>query len=75
VMDAYYDNFTSPEPVDEFLRNVNVKALIPIFRELLSLSGSEPHDVREMAAFLPTCKGRSGARVGRYPAALRILTN
>ena len=74
-MDAYYDNFTSPEPVDEFLRNVNVKALIPIFRELLSLSGSEPHDVREMDAFLPTCKGRSGARVGRYPAALRILTN
>jgi hypothetical protein len=26
VMDAYYDTYTSPEPVDEFLRDVNVKA-------------------------------------------------
>ena len=51
VMDAYYDTYTSPEPVDEFLRDVNVKASIPIFRELLSPSGSEPQDVREMAAF------------------------
>ena len=32
VMDAYYDTYTSPEPVDEFLRDVNVKASIPIFR-------------------------------------------
>ena len=51
VMDAYYDTYTSPEPVDEFLRDVNVKGSIPIFRELLSPSGSEPQDVREMAAF------------------------
>jgi len=51
VMDAYYDTYTSPEPVDEFLRDVNVKASIPIFRELLSPSGSEPQDVKEMAAF------------------------
>ena len=51
VMDAYYDTYTSPEPVDEFLRDMNVKASIPIFRELLSPSGSEPQDVREMAAF------------------------
>ena len=50
-MDAYYDTYTSPEPVDEFLRDANVKASIPIFRELLSPSGSEPQDVREMAAF------------------------
>jgi hypothetical protein len=50
-MDAYYDTYTSPEPVDEFLRDVNVKASNPIFRELLSPSGSEPQDVREMAAF------------------------
>jgi hypothetical protein len=51
VMDAYYDTYTSPEPVDEFLRNVNVKASNPIFSELLSPSGSEPQDVKEMATF------------------------
>ena len=32
-------------------RDMNVKASIPIFRELLSPSGSEPSDVRGMAAF------------------------
>ena len=74
VMDAYYDTYNSPEPVDEFL--CNVKGSIPIFRGLLSPSGSEPQDVREMAAFLlPACRGRCGARVVRYPVALRILTN
>jgi len=51
VMDAYYATYTSPEPVDEFLRDANVKASNPIFRELLSPSGSEPADVRDMAAF------------------------
>jgi len=51
VMDAYYDTYTSPEPVDEFLRDVNVKASNPIFSDLLSPSGSEPEDVREMAVF------------------------
>jgi len=51
VMDTYYDTYSSPEPVDEFLRDANVKASNPIFRELLSPSGSEPQDVREMAAF------------------------
>ena len=51
VMDAYYDTYTSPEPIDEFLRDVDVRASIPVFRELLSPSGSEPQDVREMAAF------------------------
>lgn len=50
-MDAYYDTYTSPEPIDEFSRDVNVKALIPIFRELLSPSGSDPQDVKEMATF------------------------
>ena len=28
VMDAYYDTYTSPEPVDEFLRYVNSKGSI-----------------------------------------------
>ena len=51
VMDAYYDTYTSPEPVDEFLRDVNMRASNPIFRELLSPSGSEPADVKEMATF------------------------
>jgi hypothetical protein len=51
VMDAYYDTYIRPEPVDEFLRDMNVRASVPIFRELLSSSGSEPQDVREMATF------------------------
>jgi hypothetical protein len=51
VMDAYYDTYTSPSPVDEFLRDANMRASNPIFSELLSPSGSEPQDVREMAAF------------------------
>ena len=51
VMDAYYDTYTSPEPVDEFLRDANMRASNPIFSELLSPSGSEPQDVKEMAIF------------------------
>ena len=51
VMDAFYDTYTSPEPIDGFMRDMNVKASNPIFRELLSPSGSEPQDVREMATF------------------------
>ena len=68
VMDAYYDTYTSPEPVDEFLRDVNVKASIPIFRELLIPSGSEPQDVREMAAFFASMQRqerRKGGPVSR----------
>jgi len=51
VMDAYYDTYTSPEPVNEFMRDMSVKGSMPIFREMLSASGSEPDDVRDMAAF------------------------
>ncbi|MDC0013707.1 hypothetical protein OAD96_01750 [Pseudomonadales bacterium] len=51
VMDAYYDTYTSPEPVDKFLRDMDVRASIPIFRELLIPSGSKPQDVKEMATF------------------------
>ena len=51
VMDAYYQTCTSPEPVNELRRDMNVRASTPIFRELLSPSGSEPQDVREMATF------------------------
>jgi hypothetical protein len=63
VMDAYYDTYTSPEPVNEFMRDMNVRASNPIFRELLSPSGSEPQDLRDMAAFFASmqrqerCKG------------------
>ena len=65
-MDAYYDTYTytNPEPVDEFSCDVNVKALIPIFRELLSPSGSEPQDVREMATSAMASLGYRG-RFGR----------
>jgi hypothetical protein len=71
VMDAYYETYTSPEPVNEFMRDVNVKASIPIFRELLSPSGSEPQDVREMAAFFASVQRqerRKGGPVSRRSA-------
>ena len=70
-MDAYYDTYTSPEPVDEFLRDQNVKTSNPIFRELLSPSGSEPQDVREMAAFFASMQRqerRKGGPVSRRSA-------
>ena len=70
-MDAYYDTYTSPEPVDEFLRDVNVKASNPIFSELLSPSGSEPQDVREMATFFADMQRqerRKGGPVSRRSA-------
>jgi hypothetical protein len=68
VMDAYYDTYTSPEPVNEFMRDMNVKGSIPIFRELLSPSGSEPDDVRDMAAFFASMQRqerRKGGPVSR----------
>jgi hypothetical protein len=71
VIDAYYDTYTNPEPVDEFLRDVNVKASNPIFKELLSPSGSEPQDVREMAAFFASMQRqerRKGGPVSRRSA-------
>jgi hypothetical protein len=71
VMDAYYDTYASPEPVDEFLRDANMKTSNPIFSELLSPSGSEPQDVREMAAFFASMQGqerRKGGPVARRSA-------
>ena len=71
VMDAYYDTYTSPESVDEFLRDVDVNASIPVFRELLSPSGSEPQDVRGMAAFFASMQRqerRKGGPVSRRSA-------
>jgi hypothetical protein len=71
VMDAYYDTYTSHEPVDEFLRDVNVKASNSIFSELLSPSGSEPQDVREMASFFASMQRqerRKGGPVSRRTA-------
>ena len=68
VMDTYYDTYTSPEPVDEFLRDVNVRASVAIFRELLSPSGSEPQDVRDMASFFASMQRqerRKGGPVSR----------
>jgi hypothetical protein len=71
VMDAYHDTYTSPEPINEFMRDMNVKASNPIFRELLSPSGSEPHDVREMATFFADMQRqerRKGGPVSRRSA-------
>ncbi len=71
ALEAYYDRYTSPEPVDEFLRDVNVKASIPIFSELLSPSGSEPQDVREVVTFFASMQRqerRKGGPVSRRSA-------
>ena len=68
VMDAYYDTYTSPEPVDEFLRDANMKTSNPIFSELLIPSGSEPQDVKEMATFFADMQRqerRKGGAVSR----------
>jgi hypothetical protein len=76
VMDAYYDTYTSPERDDEFLRDVNVKASTPIFRELLSPSGSEAQDVRNMAALFVSMQRqerRKGGRVSRRSAGTHKL--
>ena len=67
VMDAYYDTYASPEPVDEFLRDVNVRASIPIFRELLRPSGSEPQDVKEMATFFADMQRQERRKGGPVP--------
>ncbi|MDB9706672.1 hypothetical protein OAA71_02300 [Porticoccaceae bacterium] len=64
VMDAYHNTYTSPEPVDEFLRDANVKASNPIFSELLSPSGSEPQDVREMAAYFASMQRQERRKGG-----------
>ena len=69
VMDAYYDTYTSPEPVDEFLSNVNVKASTLIFRELLRPSGSEPQDVREITTFFTDMQRQQRCKNG--PASRR----
>ena len=71
VMDAYYDTYTSPEPVNEFMRDMSVKDSMPIFREMLSESGSEPGDVREMATFFASMQRqerRKGGPVSRRSA-------
>jgi hypothetical protein len=76
VMDAYYDTYISPEPVNEFMRDMNVKAWIPIFRELLCPSGSEPQDVRDMAVFFARMhrqEWRKGGPVSRRSADTRKL--
>ena len=70
-MDACYDTYTSPEPVDDFLRVANMIASNPIFSELLSPSGSEPQDVRDMAAFFADMQRqerRKGGPVSRRSA-------
>jgi hypothetical protein len=64
VMDAYYETYTSPEPVDEFMRGMDVRASVPIFRELLSPSGSEPQDVRDMAALFASMQRQERSKGG-----------
>ena len=68
-MDAYYDTYTNSEPIDEFMRDMSIKDSMPIFREMLSESGSEPSDVRAMAAFfagMQRKERRKGGPVSRH---------
>ena len=60
VMDAYYDTYTSPEPVDELMRDMSVKDSMPIFRKMLS----EPDDVRDMAAFFANMQRKEQRKGG-----------
>ena len=62
-----HDTYASPEPVNEFRRDMNVKDSIPIFRELLSPSGSEPNDVRDMAAFFASMQRQERRKGGPVP--------
>tara|TARA_B110000483_G_scaffold207953_1_gene253230 strand:- start:165 stop:452 length:288 start_codon:yes stop_codon:yes gene_type:complete len=58
-----------PREIDELLHDVNVKASIPICKELLSPSGSEPSDVGEIAAFSTSMQRqeqRKDGLVSRY---------
>ena len=64
VMDAYYDTYTRPEPVNDFIRDMSVKGSMPIFREMLSASGSEPDDVRDMAAFFAGMQRKERSKGG-----------
>ena len=76
VMNAYYDTYTSPEPVNEFMHDMSVKGSIPIFREMLSESGSEPKDVRDMAALFASMQRqerRKGGPVSRRTAGTQKL--
>ena len=71
VMDAYYETYISPEPVDEFMYDMDVKAATPIFKELLSPSGSKRQDVRKMATFfahMQRQERRKGGLVSRRSA-------
>ena len=68
VMDAYYDTYTSPEPVNEFMHDMSVKGSTPIFRAMLRESGSKPQDVRDMAALFASMQRqerRKGGPVSR----------
>ena len=60
VMDAYYDTYTSPEPVDELMRDMSVKDSMPIFRKMFS----EPDDVRGMAAFFANMQRKEQRKSG-----------
>ena len=77
AMDAYYDIYISHDPIGEFLRDVNVRASDPIFSELLSPSGIQPPDVREVAVFFTSMQRqerREGWSVSRsYSDAHKLI--
>ena len=69
VMHAYFDTYSSPEPVEEFIGDMSVKGSMLIFMEMLSESGSEPYDVRDMAVFSANMQRQERRKGG--PVSLR----
>ena len=70
VMDAYYDTYTSPEPVYQFLHDANVKASIPIFRELLSPSAVSPKMYERWQFFCAHAKAGAAKGLAGIPSLL-----
>jgi hypothetical protein len=64
VMNAYYETYTNPEPVNDFMHDMSVKGSIFIFREMLSESGSKPQDVRDMAALFASIQRQERRKGG-----------
>ena len=63
VMDAYYDMYTSPEPVNELILDMSVKDSLLIFRAMLSEWSSESSEARKMESLFAGIQKQEGERV------------
>ena len=73
MVNAFYDTYHSCEPVDEFLRDVNVRDSVPVLRESLSAAGSEPNKAQTWAFFCEYARAEAAegfayiTSVSKYP--------